>query len=127
MVPENAEFVGLTGNSRPDFKPLIDYATSGFKKDEDLAKFEEESYTDKETGVTIYKEAGKTEYGFWMIINPGETKTVDLEYTVPSSGNSYQFYVQKQPGLDINDFKFYMDDKLYFDGRLDKDMIISPR
>mgnify|MGYP001574435949 CR=1 FL=1 len=127
LVPENAEFVGLTGNSRPDFKPLIDYATSGFKKDEDLAKFEEESYTDKETGVTIYKEAGKTEYGFWMIINPGETKTVDLEYTVPSSGNSYQFYVQKQPGLDINDFKFYMDDKLYFDGRLDKDMVISPR
>ena len=127
LVPENADFVGLTGNSKPNFKPLIDYATSGFKKDEDLAKFEEGSYTDKETGVTIYKEAGKTEFGFWMIINPGETKTVDLEYTVPSSNQGYQFYVQKQPGLDINDFKFYMDEKLYFDGPLDKDMVISPR
>jgi len=127
LVPENAEFVSLTGNSRPDFKPLLDYAKSGFKKDEDLAKFEEGSYTDKGTGVTIYKEAGKTEYGFWMIINPGETKTVDLEYAVPSSGGGYQFYVQKQPGLNINDFKFYMDGKLYYDGRLDKDMVISPR
>ena len=127
LVPENAEFVGLTGNSRPDFKPLIDYASSGFKKDDDLAKFEEESYTDKETGVTIYKESGKTEYGFWMIINPGETKTVDLEYTVPSSGEGYQFYIQKQSGLNINNFKFYMDGKPYYDGRLDKDMIISPR
>ncbi len=125
LVPENSEFVGLTGNSRPDFKPIIDYANSGFKKDDDLAKFEEESYTDKETGVTIYKEAGKTEFGFWMIINPGETKTVDLEYTVPLSGKGYQFYVQKQPGLKINDFKFYIDGALYFDGRLDKDMIIS--
>lgn len=127
LVPENAEYTGLTGNSRPIFEPIIDYTNSGFKKDEDLAKFEEESYTDKETGVTIYKEAGKTEYGFWMIINPGETKTVDLEYAVPSSGAGYQFYVQKQPGLDINDFKFYIDDKIYFDGALDKDMIISPR
>lgn len=127
LVPENAKFIGLTGNSRPDFKPLIDYANSDFKKDEDLAKFEEESYTDKATGVTTYKEAGKTEFGFWMIINPGETKIVNLEYTVPSSGEGYQFYVQKQPGLDIGDFKFYMDSKLYFDGRLDKDMVISPR
>ncbi|MEK7121268.1 MAG: DUF4012 domain-containing protein [Patescibacteria group bacterium] len=139
LVPENAEFTGLTGNSRPDFKPLIDYARAGFTKDEDLAKFEEESYTDKETGVTIYKEAGKTEYGFWMIINPGETKTVDLEYAVPELGYKdgpcskdrpcprYEFYIQKQPGLDINDFKFYMDDKPYYDGPLDKDMIISPR
>src|SRR3989338_10264347 len=116
LVPNNAEFTGLTGNSKPDFKPLIDYSNSEFKKDEDLAKFEEESYADQETGVTIYKEAGKTEFGFWMIINPGETKTVDLEYTVPSSGEGYQFHIQKQPGLDINDFKFYMDDKLYFEG-----------
>jgi len=97
------------------------------KKDEDLAKFEEESSTDKETGVTIYKEAGKTEYGFWMIINPGETKTVDLEYIVPSSGDNYQFYIQKQPGLDIKDLKFYLDGKPYYDGRLDKDMVISLR
>ena len=127
LVPNSAEFVGLTGNSRPNFKPLIDYANSGFKKDEDLDKFEEESYRDKETGVTIYKEAGKTEFGFWMIINPGETKTVDLEYTVPSSGEGYQFYIQKQPSLDISDFKFYVDNELYFDGPLDKDMVISPK
>ncbi len=127
LVPDNAEFVGLTGNSRPDFKPLLDYDKSGFKRDDDLAKFEEESYTDKETGVTIYKEAGKTEYGFWMIISPGETKTVNLEYSVPLFAGNYQFYVQKQPGLDISDFKFYMDGKPYYDGRLDKDMIISPR
>ncbi len=127
LVPEDAQFAGLTGNSRPDYKPLIDYTKSGFTKDEDLAKFEEGGYTDKETGVTIYKEAGKTEYGFWMIINPGEMKTVDLEYTVPSTGESYQFYVQKQPGLDINDFKFYLDGKLYYDGLLNKDMVISPK
>ena len=125
LVPESAEFIDLKGNSRPDFKPLIDY-TSGFKKDEDLAKLEEESYTETETGVTIYKEAGKTGYGFWMIINPGETKTVDLEYSVPSSGEGYKFYIQKQPGLGINDFKFYMNDESYFDGRLDKDMLIIP-
>ena len=127
LVPENAEFTGLTGNSRPNFKPLVEYTDSEFKKDEDLSRFEEESFTDQETGVTIYREAGKTEYGFWMITNPGETKTVDLEYTVPSSGKDYQFYIQKQPGLDIKDFKFYMDNNLYYGGPLDKDMLISPK
>ncbi len=127
LVPANAEFVGLTGNSRPDFKPLIDYTNSDFKKDDDLARFEGDSYTDKKTGVTIYKEAGKMEFGFWMIINPGETKTADLEYTTPSSTKDYQFYVQKQPSLDINDFKFYMDGKVYYDGPLDKDMVIRAR
>lgn len=127
LVPENAEFISLTGNSKPNFKSLVDYTNSGFKKDVDLAKFEEESYTDKQTGVTFYKEAGKTEFGFWMIINPGETKTLDLEYTVPSFSQDYQFYIQKQPSLEIDDFKFYMDEKIYFDGPLDKDMVINPR
>ena len=100
---------------------MIDYANSEFKKDEDLAKFEEESYVVQETGMTIYKEAGKTEFGFWMLINPGETKTVDLEYTVPLQT---EFYIQKQPGLEMVDFEFYVDGELYFKGPLDKDMII---
>lgn len=127
LVPDNAEFLNLKGNSKPDFKALINYADSGFKKDDDLAKFEEGSYADKETGVTIYKEAGKTEFGFWMIVDPSETKTVDLEYSVPSSGKDYRFYIQKQPGLDIKDFKFLIDGQSYFDGPLEKDMVISSR
>ncbi len=150
LVPENAEFSRLVGNSRPNFKPLIDYSNLDFKKDEDLVKFEEGGYFNNETGVTIYKEAGKTEYGFWMIINPGETKTVDLEYTVPlpklnlpsgrqgqvskgtdsMEGNvgtgTYQFYIQKQPGLEVDEFSFLLNGKLYYEGRLDKDLMITP-
>ena len=111
LVPNDAEFVDLTGNSRPAFKPLIDYANSGFSKDEDLARFENGSYTDKKTGVTIYKEAGKKEFGFWTIINPGETKTIELEYTVPLLSNVYQLHIQKQPGLEVENLD------LLFSGR----------
>jgi len=127
LVPENAEFVNLIGNSRPGYKPLIGYDNSQFKKDEDLAKFEEGSYVNPETGVTIYKESGKTEFGFWMVVDPGETKTAILEYSIPSRSEAYQLYVQKQPSANVASFKFYMNDKLYFDGRLDKDMVINSK
>ncbi|MBI2064363.1 MAG: hypothetical protein HYT66_01490 [Candidatus Yanofskybacteria bacterium] len=56
--------------------------------------------------MTIYEEAGKREYGFWMLLDPGETKAVELEYRVSgkAAGGEYEFYMQKQPGLEFKKF-----------------------
>lgn len=106
LVPDNAEFLGISGNSSPNFTPLMDYSKTDFKRDEDLVRFEEKSNYDSETGVTIYEEAGKREYGFWMILNPGETKVIELEYRVlgKADGKEYEFYIQRQPGLEFKKF-----------------------
>lgn len=144
LVPDNANFLNISGNSKPSLKPLVDYAESGFKRDEDLVRFEEKSYYDSETGVTTYEESGKLEYGFWMITNPGETKTIELEYGVSgkAAGKEYTFYLQKQPGLEFKKFTLNLisdiaeigqssvelkktDGRYTFSGKLDSDFPIK--
>ena len=110
LVPDGAEFVAITGNDQPNFKPLIDYSKAGFVRDDNLVKFETSGTTDNATGVVTYREAGKTEFGFWLITDAGKSKTVTVTYKVPKSltGKTYQLYIQKQPALKIKDFSFSM-------------------
>jgi len=108
LVPEGSQLTDISGNSSPTFKPLIDYSKLGFKKDEDLSKLESSTFFDKEKGVSIYRESEKTGFGFWMIVDPGESKTIELTYTVPPqfAKSDYALYIQKQPGLDIGNFEY---------------------
>ena len=108
LVPEGSELISIKGNNIPNFKPLIDYSQGNFVRDEDLEKFESNSIKSVLPGVTLYKESGKTEFGFWLITDAGKSKTVEFEYVVPSiySKDDYSFYVQKQPGLEVSDFEF---------------------
>lgn len=110
LVPEGSELVSIKGNSKPDYLPLINYDKS-FKTDDDLFKFESSAYYDKENRVSIYKESGKTEFGFWMVLDPGKTETIKLEYSVPLKiqDNKYELVIQKQPGLEIKNFEFGID------------------
>lgn len=107
LVPEGSELLSIAGNSKPDYKPLINYDKS-FKIDDDLFKFESSAYYDKENEVSIYKESGKTEFGFWMVLDPGKTETIKLDYSVPLKiqDNKYELLVQKQPGLEVKNFEF---------------------
>ena len=109
LVPEGSELISITGNSKPNYKPLINYDKS-FKTDDDLFKFESSAYYDSENEVFIFKESGKTEFGFWMITEPGETKTIIVEYAVPLKiqNGKYELLVQKQPGFEIKNFEFVM-------------------
>ena len=151
LVPEDAQFLGISGNSRPNFQPLLDYSKTdlhtgqaGFKRDEDLVRFEEKSNYDSETGVTTYEEAGKREYGFWMLLNPGETKAIELEYRVPgkAAGGEHEFFMQRQPGLEFKKFTLNLisgaeeigqsslelkkgDGRYTFSGKLDRDLPVK--
>jgi len=108
LVPDGAELISVIGNDKPNFAPLINYANSNFVRDDNLVKFETSGTTDKATSVTTYHEAGKTEFGFWLITDPGKTKTVTVKYRVPNAltDKSYSLYIQKQPALKIKNFSF---------------------
>lgn len=127
LVPKDSQLVSISGNSKPKNQPLLNYIKTDFKRDEDLVRLEETSHYDSETGVTIFEESGKREYGFWMIVNPGETKSVSMEYLVPqnSNGGDYELYIQKQPGLEYKSFRFNAGERNFFDGKLDKDIVIK--
>jgi hypothetical protein len=104
LVPENSSFIDITGNSNPKNNPIINYVTvKDFTVDKELSALES-SVSKEFKGVTVYKEAGKTGFGFWLITEPGKTRTVTLEYSSPTGkeDNTYRLYVEKQPGLKIN-------------------------
>lgn len=110
LLSEDAELVSISGNDLPNFKPLINYSIEGdFEKDRDLAVFESSFYKSEFPGVDKFEESGltgqaKKGIGFWMTTDPGVAKKVEFEYAVPVSGNDYNFYFQKQPGLDWKNF-----------------------
>ncbi|KKT50885.1 MAG: hypothetical protein UW43_C0001G0050 [Candidatus Yanofskybacteria bacterium GW2011_GWA1_44_21] len=108
LAPAGSQLKSIKGNSKPDFRPLLGYADYNFKKDEDLSGLEATVHIDAKTGVDVYRESGKTGFGFWLITNPGETKTVTIQYSVPDKyiGGDYNLYMQKQPGLIVDEFNY---------------------
>lgn len=110
LVPDGSELISVAGNDKPDFAPLINYAKSDFVRDDNLVKFETSGITDNATDVVTYRESGKTEFGFWLITDPGKTKTVTVQYRVPNAltDQTYQLYIQKQPALKVKNFAFSM-------------------
>ena len=146
LVPDGAQLVAVTGNDQPNFQPLVNYSKDkSFVQDDQLHQFETSGSSNAATGVTTYKESGKTEFGFWLITDAGKSKTVTVQYRVPNAlaDKTYQLYVQKQPALKVKDFSFSMqqpadlvpeasyplltqkDSTYSYDGVLDNDMIVK--
>jgi len=70
--------------------------------------------------VDLGQEAGKTWFGFYFTVLPGQIKNISLEYKLPRalmSGNNYELYIQKQPGKELGrlavDLSFQNDIKSY--------------
>jgi hypothetical protein len=100
---------------------------SDYKTDADLQVSNDGALVDPASGTEITKESGKTVFGNWVQVDPGEEATVTLEYLLPfefsmpqaaeknwwnnlseqfspqkKPGVSYQLLVQKQPGIVSN-------------------------
>jgi hypothetical protein len=143
LVPKGSELKSINGQSTPAFNPLINYDNQ-FRKDTDLIRFEN-TFRVSDAGVETYEESGKTGFAFWMIIDPGQTRTVELEYTVPPTvvAGDYELFVQKQPGLIVRNFTHEVSKpsnvtigsstpslnkigNLYtFSGKLEKDLLVN--
>ncbi|MCC6934632.1 MAG: DUF4012 domain-containing protein [Candidatus Yanofskybacteria bacterium] len=107
LVPKGSVLRGITGNEQPSYRPLVNYATERTAiRDDDLTKLEA-SYRAGIGGATIFDESGKTGFGFWMSVDPGEIGAVQLEYVVPAKyiASDYRLLVQRQPGLDVTDLE----------------------
>ncbi len=108
LVPQGAKLVGARGADITDYGPTVDYSEKGFIRDGDVMKLEETFRASGQPGVVTYEEAGKTGFAFWMVVEPGATQTVELEYVVPQLhlNDAYRMLVQKQPGLVVRSFDF---------------------
>ena len=115
LLPEDAVLISLSGEDAFVISPLLDYQSHGFISDPDLERYESRA---KRTGnVEIFYEGGKKVIAFWMIVEPGQTKTVRIKYRTPEYG---EIYIQKQPGLK-SEFKLRFDEKPLFEDNLDSD------
>lgn len=77
-----------------------------------LEEVEKGSIIDEKTGTRITHEFGKTVFGNWMSVGPGESSAATIKYKLPfrmdlggllNKSDSYSLFIQKQPGI-LNDF-----------------------
>ena len=115
LLPDDAELVNVTGNDTVEINPLLDYFQNGFISDPDLEKYE--SKIQKTDNIEILSEGGKKVIAFWMVIEPGQSKTVKIKY---KTRVEKRIYIQKQPGLK-SDFKLIFNTKTLFDEKLSSD------
>lgn len=82
-------------------KPV--FSEEGFKRDPDLTA-QESSMRSGEENTQIFTESGKTVFGNWVFVEPGQSVTVSYQYKLPFKVNpqqfssSYSLMAQKQPG-----------------------------
>jgi hypothetical protein len=83
-VPEGSTLLSVSGVVQPEetaFHPPVNWA----EKDELLTDTEKEVGNDQKTGTRITTEFGKTVFGNWAIVKPGETSQIQISYKLPFS------------------------------------------
>lgn len=78
--------------------------------------------------ITVGQEADKNCYGFWFNTPVGQTKILTLEYSPGvqlNSINSYQLYLQKQPGEKNTSAQVIINNMVKFQDQINKDNLIK--
>lgn len=83
-VPEGSQLLSAEGFEYPP-EELFEQPGEDWLKDEDLALSESDYEVHEASGVEIYRESGKTVFAHWVQVDPGQSQTVELTYTVPAS------------------------------------------
>jgi len=102
-VPLGSKLLSAQGQTLEGYAPPIDYAAAGFKSDVDILA-QEQGMTVDQSGTQIFTESGKTVFGNWVYVSPGETVEVTYQYLLPfkinlrQESDSYSLLVQKQAG-----------------------------
>lgn len=103
--PLGSVLLEAKGHTWQDYEPPIDYGN--FKVDPDVKKIEDTIKIDPDNGTHIFEESGKTVFGNWVYVSPGETVEVTYKYQLPYKINFNNFtkladkhsvLVQKQLG-----------------------------
>jgi len=109
FVPKGSELLEIKGHTREEYSLPMDY--SNFLRDTDIQAIEKTLQEDESTGAHIFEESGKTVFGSWVYVSPGETVIVNYKYKLPfkfdfsRSIESYGLLVQKQAGSQKVNFR----------------------
>ena len=126
-VPQGSELIAASGFVAPD-KKYFSAPDPSWETNSLLAQTEDLAVTDRNTGTKIYQENGKTVFANWLMLDPGTSATVTLQYKLPlnlwqkeektdflsrlnkwlnpkdASLFPYSLFVQKQPGAEAENF-----------------------
>lgn len=111
-VPKGSVLVKATGHTREFPESPLDYDLLGFKEYPTLLKEEQSIVVDEASGTRVGEEFGKTVFGNWVYVSPGESVRVEYTYLLPfkidptkKDMKSYSLLFQKQPGVEEVQFK----------------------
>lgn len=110
-VPAGSTLIEASGFEKPNDE-FFKKPDSEYQPDLDLISVETEKAKDGKTGTDIYKESGKTVFGNWLQLKPGEIQEVIIKYRLPFNlsleGQDtyyYSFLAQKQAGSRFSEIK----------------------
>jgi len=113
-VPLGSSLLEANGFKKPPAK-LFEEPLPEYKVDSDLISIESEHIEDQTTGMDIYKESGKTVFGNWLQLKPGEIQEITIKYRLPfklalEGQNTfyYSLLAQKQAGSLGSELKSYL-------------------
>ncbi len=114
-VPLGSKLLSADGMTREFPEPPLDYTALGFRRDPEIEREERETVIDETSGTRISTDAGKTVFGNWVYVSPGESVTVRYTYELPfrvdpSMGEAagaigYSVLYQKQSGSNGSNLK----------------------
>jgi len=110
-LPPGSQLISVSGQTKEEYKPPIDYQASGFKTDSDVADEIASMQKDTSSGTDIFEETGKTVFGNWVYTSPGETTVLTYKYRLPfrldlsAKNASFSLLAQKQSGSTASNFE----------------------
>jgi len=103
-VPLGSQLISAQGQTPESYVPPVDYQAQGFKADAEVAAQEAGTVVDQSSGTQIFEESGKTVFGNWVYVSPGQTTEITYQYRLPfkldlsAANTSYSLLAQKQSG-----------------------------
>lgn len=119
-VPQGSQLLEVTGYDIID-PELFKEVYQGYHQDEELLRISGQITKDAKTNTNVYNELGKTVFGNWLQVKPGESKTITFSYKLPLSLNfasnslfkksqsqKYSLLVQSQSGANQTTFSSHL-------------------
>lgn len=98
-APANAQLVSITGQSTPD-PAWFNAPASGARLSAKLLAAEGSTLIDPQSQTRITHESGRTVFGAWSVIGPGQNQAITFTYTTPvNDAKQWSLVWQKQPGV----------------------------
>ena len=107
-VPKGSELISFEG-AKPPPASMYESPQSYFTEDKELESIEGKVIIDEQSGTRITNEFGKTVFGNWLQVDPGNVLVAKVKYKLPFKimpfdvfnpeiRSGYSLLLQKQPG-----------------------------